>query len=148
MVEIAAWTLFAVHGALMFVDEFRFHRHRTMERWERIGHPLDTLTVIAPLAVAAFAAPGATVNAAFIALAVFSSIFITKDEWQHHEHCPAAEQWLHALLFVLHPVLLWFMFTMWQGGDSALPLVALVASCGMLLHQLVYWNVWEPRARG
>ncbi len=34
-----------MQGLAMFVDEFVFHRRRGLPRWERLGHPLDTLMV-------------------------------------------------------------------------------------------------------
>ncbi len=37
----------AVQGIAMAVDELHFHRRRGLGRWERLGHPLDTLTVLA-----------------------------------------------------------------------------------------------------
>src|SRR6185295_1334290 len=35
----------ALQGLAMAVDELWFHRRRGLPRWERLGHPLDTLTV-------------------------------------------------------------------------------------------------------
>ena len=32
-------------------------------------------------------------------LAIFSCLLVTKDEFSHKQDCPAAEQWLHAILF-------------------------------------------------
>ncbi len=36
---------FALQTCCMAVDEVHFHRQRGLPRWERLGHPLDTLTV-------------------------------------------------------------------------------------------------------
>jgi hypothetical protein len=139
------WLFFGLHSSLMFVDEFAFHRKRVLNRWERIGHPLDTLTFLAPLALVLFLEPTSAAQWWYIGLAVFSSIFITKDEWQHHELCVATEQWLHALLFIIHPIMLWLLYRLWLAGDSMLPLIMFIGAAGMLLHQSVYWNVLEPR---
>jgi hypothetical protein len=38
---------FALQMCCMAVDEVHFHRQRGLPRWERLGHPLDTLTVCA-----------------------------------------------------------------------------------------------------
>ena len=39
-----------LQGVIMVVDEGWFHRTRGLPRWERIGHPLDTLTIVLCLA--------------------------------------------------------------------------------------------------
>ena len=97
---------FLLHAIGMLIDEAWFHRRRGLPRWERLGHPLDTLTVLACYALAlALPATGAGAAVYFCA-AVFSCIFITKDEWVHVRHCTGGEMWLHAFLFVMHPVLL------------------------------------------
>jgi hypothetical protein len=36
----------ALQMLCMTLDEFYFHWQRELPRWERLGHPLDTLTVL------------------------------------------------------------------------------------------------------
>lgn len=38
---------FPLQMICMAVDEAHFHRWRGLPRWERLGHSLDTLTVLA-----------------------------------------------------------------------------------------------------
>ena len=84
---IVAPVLFLVHGAAMVVDEAWFHRRRGLPRWERWGHPADTLTVLSatcwPWPCRA-APPGFAVYAGAAAL---STLFVTKDEWIHARTC-------------------------------------------------------------
>jgi hypothetical protein len=96
---------FLVHGALMLVDE-GFHLRRGLPAWERWGHPLDTFAAAGCYAVALFAPRTREGLAAFAAAAALSCLCVTKDEWVHARHCSGAEHWLHACLFLLHPVLL------------------------------------------
>jgi 2-polyprenyl-6-hydroxyphenyl methylase/3-demethylubiquinone-9 3-methyltransferase len=121
----------------MIVDEGVFHRRRTLPRWERLGHPIDTLTLVACI-VWLLALPGHTVG--YTVLAALSCITITKDEWVHREHCSAGELWLHSLLFVLHPVVL-FALAFSPPALLAGQLAATTAFCG---YQLVYWNIIVP----
>jgi hypothetical protein len=124
---------FALQGALIVWDEFYFHRKRGLGLWERIGHPLDTLTILAPLLIAALSSPEATgMRALYIGLSVFSCLFVTKDEWVHAREAPAAEHWLHALLFMVHPVVLALVYQVWSS--AALPL--LWGQVGMMV---VFW---------
>src|SRR5262249_37133344 len=89
-----------LQAAAQGCDEFYFHRRRDLPRWERIGHPLDTLTIV--LCLAWLLAGGSLTG--YIALAIGSTLFVTKDEGVHTKHCGAGEHWLHAMLFALHPI--------------------------------------------
>ncbi len=141
-----AWP-FAVQGLLMTVDEFYCHRRRVLRRWERLGHPLDTLTFIACFIPLLFF-ENTIAQPVFIGLALFSCIFITKDEWQHRDLCTGFENWLHALLFMLHPVVLLWAFYVWRNKPQEfqeLGAWVLVFSFGFFLYQLFYWNVLRSR---
>jgi hypothetical protein len=139
---------------VIFLDEALFHVKRDLPKWERIGHPLDTLTVIACFAFAWWVPFDRSMIIWYIALALFSTLFVTKDEFVHNEHCPAAEQWLHAVLFVNHSVVLSVLGLIWPHLHGIqiftfLPeihqlkflivsqLLGAVAFCS---YQVVYWN--------
>ena len=137
-----------LQGAAMVVDEFVFHRKRGLPRWERIGHPLDTLTLIACLVWLLASTPTATNLGIYIALAVFSTLFVTKDEFVHAKLCSGGEQWLHSVLFVLHPIVLFAFGWIWWAGVEG-PLVGqLVVTSAFMTYQIVYWSFVrrEPRA--
>jgi len=135
-----------LQGAVMTIDEFYYHRRRGLPRWERIGHPLDTLTVLACLLWTQVQAPSSGGLGVYFILAVFSCLFVTKDEFVHAEHCDPGEQWLHSLLFVLHPIGLASAGWAWHVGASqsffrgqTYLLVAFMA------YQIIYWSyVWKP----
>lgn len=149
---------FIVQTLLITFDEFFFHIKRNLPRWERIGHPLDTLSVLA-ICIFVLIAPYSSVNLKwFIALSVFSCLLITKDEFVHKHHCPASEQWLHAVLFVNHPILLaslGFCWPLFHGQEpvswmknwlipsqelTVLLIIQTVAIGVFFLYQIIYWN--------
>ena len=139
MIEILP---FALQGLIMGVDEFVCHHRREVRRWERIGHPLDTLTFLAALgALFVSDRPGV-----FVALAVFSCLFITKDEWEHRSLSGGFENWLHAVLFILHPVVLgwagWLRFTDSPDFGFAVGTTFGLAAA-FFVYQVVYWNWWR-----
>lgn len=130
-----------VQGIAMLVDEAWFHRRRGLPRWERIGHPLDTLTIAACLGW--LLAGGGL--AGYVVLAIGSTLFVTKDEPVHAKLCTGGEQWLHAVLFALHPVVL-AAFVMLP---HALLAGELAVVSGFLVYQAAYWNLpreHEPAA--
>lgn len=134
---------FLLQMLCMAADEFWFHRKRGLPRWERIGHPLDTLTVVVCLVWMLSVEPGTLTRGVYIALAVFSCLFVTKDEPVHRRYCSAAEQWLHAILFLLHPVVLAGAAFLWLER----PFLALI--CGLMVgfavYQFIFWNIVWPR---
>lgn len=151
----------ALQGLAILFDEFYYHHRRGLPLWERIGHPVDTVFALLPMVGPLFFALEARTLAAFAAAAFFSSILITKDEFVHNEYCEPAEQWLHAVLFVLHPMVYMSIAGLWYLKDVATvtavelgvtpELIAggLRVQVGfvliMLVYQIVYWNLVWPR---
>ena len=104
-------------GICMAADEGYYHRGRVLPKWELIGHPIDTMTVLICLGWTCLV-PFTELNLKiFIGLAALSCLCVTKDEFVHHKVCPAAEQWLHSLLFVLHPCVLGATGILWFKGQ-------------------------------
>jgi hypothetical protein len=161
-----AWALvgpLAIQGAAMGVDELYFHRKRGLGAWERIGHPLDTLTFLACIGWALASPPTASSIAVYVALAVVSCLFVTKDEFVHAKRCGPGEHWLHAVLFVFHPIVLACVGLLWPGqhATAALPawltgttaashalVVQFGTTAAFCVYQATYWNLpWQPRAQ-
>jgi hypothetical protein len=151
---------FILQVIAMAIDELVFHRARGLPRWERIGHPLDTLSVIGCFAWTLFAPFEETALAAYGAFAVASCLLVTKDEPVHAVHCTAKEQWLHAVLFLLHPIVLASAAILWAASRDAAPAwlpigahpARILLSCELAMtaiagvHQTLYWNVrWARR---
>lgn len=139
---IAAWFVpIGLQAFAMIVDEAYFHRRRDLPRWERLGHPLDTLTIVLCLA---WLLLGGNLQI-YVALAITSTLFVTKDEWVHTKHCSAGEHWLHAVLFALHPIVLTgFGYLAWRG-ETGILVGQLVVTLAFMTYQLVYWNVVRDR---
>ena len=76
----------------------------------------------------------------FIILAILSCLFIAKDEWVHARLCSGGEQWLHALLFVLHPLLFIAAWILWKSGETGWLAAQMMLTASFMLYQTVYWN--------
>jgi hypothetical protein len=137
---------FLLQGLVMTVDEFYCHHRRVLRRWERWGHPIDTLAFAACLAFLLFVPPGDSALWIYGCLSVGSSLLISKDEWQHLELCSGFENWLHAILFIVHPVvLIWAGYLWWSAHPSfalVLPMT-LTMTLLFMFYQIIYWNVWR-----
>jgi hypothetical protein len=122
---ILAFVAFMMQSSLIAVDEFICHRSRVLPRWELVGHPIDTFCLWAYLAALWF------LDADFVwALSVaailgfISCLVITKDEWEHKKHSSAFENWLHAMLFVIHPTVVLLYYYLWyEDVDDFIPLL-------------------------
>jgi hypothetical protein len=136
-----------LQAAAMVLDELWFHRRRRLPKWERVGHPLDTLITALCYVWLVLRAPsephGLTI---YVALAAFSCLFITKDELVHARCCEPRELWLHAVLFVLHPVVFLGFGILWLAGEGSWIIRAqLLATLGFAGYQVVYWSLpWTP----
>jgi len=144
---------FVIQTLIINFDEFYFHVRRGLPKWERIGHPLDTLTVLACFVFLLLVPYSPAALKVYIGLALFSCIFVTKDEFVHKECCPASEQWLHALLFINHPIVLTAAALIWHtpawlSGLVPHPeqlhlflIVQTLCTALFLIYQTLYWNV-------
>ncbi len=139
---------FAFQALAMFFDEFYFHRKRGLGLWEKIGHPLDTLTVIACYAFL-YLNPYSINNALIYAgLSFFSCLFVTKDEFVHCELCEPLENWLHAVLFILHPICFLCAGLIWafEGSFQFFITGQLIILILVTFYQIFYWsNPWKNK---
>ena len=155
---------FVLQTIAIGIDEVWFHHRRGLPRWERIGHPIDTFSVLLCMGYVLFVPYSKQAILPYALFAIISSLMVTKDEFVHKEHCPASEQWLHAILFILHPIVLLAAALIWpaaQGIETAPWLsswlghkeilhsfltVQFLAMFLFMLYQIVYWNfIWKIR---
>ena len=139
-----------IQAVLMMFDEFYFHRRRGLPNWEIIGHPLDTLTVIVPLIFAYNTSFSDDKALLYVALSMFSCIFVVKDELIHKNICSKGEMILHALLYIFHPLVFMSIFMFWKNGDARLfgftvsfdkiASSQLMLTSGFCFYQIFYWR--------
>jgi len=139
---------FALQGLAMIYDEFYFHRKRGLPKWERIGHPLDTLTVLISFVFLNLYEPNSKNLFIFVLLAAFSCFFVTKDESVHLKHCCAKETWLHAILFILHPIIfvcagmIWYFQILELKSILSMQMHVILI---FLVYQILYWNFYAKK---
>jgi len=155
---------FCLQALFIGIDEGYFHVRRGLPFWERIGHPIDTLSFLACLLFTLCMPYNATNLKIYCGLAIFSCLLVTKDEFVHKQHCPGAENWLHALLFLLHPLTLITAGLMWpaiQGAEVPAWLAVwmddhealhtfmigqIAAIFAFFTYQVIFWNfIWKDR---
>lgn len=158
-----------LQASALFFDEFYYHWKRGLPLWERVGHPIDTLSVITCFALTLFLDFSISSLFIFIGFASFSTFLVTKDEFVHAKQCLPAEMWLHSILFVLHPIVflslgfLWFLssisYELWPPAFNnvlnigpediyfSLQMQTTVVSL-FCLYQIIYWSfIWQPKQK-
>lgn len=143
---------FIVQALAIGFDEYYFHIKRGLPLWERIGHPIDTFTVLSCFLFALLVPYSPVALKWYIGLAVFSCLMVTKDEWVHKHVCPASEQWLHACLFLNHPIILTavgLIWANWFSQSESLHSFLVMQACFTALffsYQVIYWNfIWKEK---
>jgi hypothetical protein len=132
----------AIQVAAFSVDELYYHRRRGLPAWERWGHPVDTLGLAVCVTVTLFLQPTHGALVLYVALCILSSLLLTKDEWVHSKRCQGGEAWFHAVLFLVHPLVLISMGMLWAREEArAARGVFLAAVTACMVYQSVYWNI-------
>lgn len=132
----------------MVFDEFYFHEKRGLPKWEKLGHPLDTLTTLIPLGFPLFFQFNPFNERLYLFLAIFSCVFITKDEFIHRDICPKNELWLHSLLFILHPIVFLSTYLLWSESKGHLFLLLQPSLIFVfLLYQILRWSPYGEKLK-
>lgn len=146
--EIMLYALLVTQALVMLFDEFYFHRQRGLDRFERWGHVADTMLFFAAVALPILLAPTPFNVGIYIFFALASALFATKDEWVHASSCSGGEQWCHALLFLLHGVILFAVGMVWYLDPSRPVLRILPIPVGLWgIYQFFYWNVFYDQPK-
>jgi hypothetical protein len=161
---IAALIPFALQALAIAFDELYFHHKRGLPRWERIGHPLDTFSLLICFLITLLAPFNETTLKMYCIVGVLSCLMVTKDEFVHTEECEGSENWLHALLFLLHPITIAMAGLIWPISQQIEPpawlinwfdqpdlcLSFLYMQTGLiflfLFYQIIFWNfIWDSK---
>jgi hypothetical protein len=153
---------FGLHTVLVFFDE-SYHRRRGLKAWESWGHPVDVASVLLCLLVVNFLPYSRTTLPIFLTFAAISCLCITKDEFVHAAVCTPAEHWIHAVLFILHPITLGVVALAWPLAHDQpgilrewvshpeiwriFPSAYLVLTVIVLFYQIIYWNFVNKRGQ-
>lgn len=125
----------------MFFDEFKYHHERGLGKWERMGHPIDSFFFLIPFIYTLYFSS----IYVFFGLCLISCLIITKDEFVHAKECIAAEQWLHSVLFIIHPIAFIALWLAWQNDLIQIIQIQSLVIFLFMLYQIIYWNFFIGR---
>jgi hypothetical protein len=140
--------LLALQSGLQLLDELRFHRRRGLARIEGWSHASDAFLFGLIMGIPAFWPPAGPALTIYLIGAVLSLLLVTKDEWIHARECTGTELWLHALMFIIHPLLLAGLAVLWlRSGSRPLFLGVALLALGWAIYQLAFWVIGADRRR-
>lgn len=146
---------FIIQALAITIDEFYFHHQRGLGLWERIGHPMDTITVLISYTFCLSYSYSPSNLLVFIGLSTFSCLFVTKDEFVHNDLCSGPEQWLHSILFLVHSLCFFTLGILWSLPKSTTLLSIssfinltifdfiigqIFILCVFTIYQILFWN--------
>lgn len=131
---------FFLQGALIATDEIYCHRRRGLSQLEKLSHVVDSSLLLITFVFALYVNPTANSEIQFFVLSAISTVAITKDEWIHARESDGLEQWLHAWLFIVHPLVLVSLWQVWhQSGRRDYLLGAAAAIGAFCFTQTIGW---------
>ncbi len=137
-----------LQGFIIAIDEFYFHYRRGLPTWEKIGHPLDSLSLLCCYLFVLLAQATETNILIYSGLSCLSCIFVTMDEFVHTGLCSKGENWLHALLFILHPICLYSVYRFWINAEFQKPLlIQTLVIFSFMTYQFVFWNFFKKEKK-
>lgn len=146
-----SWPLylpFLLQGIVMGLDEM-LHLKRDLGKWERFGHPIDTLSLMLPLIFISLNDFSISRLKLYVGMSIFSCLLITKDEFIHRDVCSGLECWLHSLLFILHPLVLIAAGLLWRNfPESHFNMIQVSAVTFFFFYQIIRWSIpWRELQR-
>jgi hypothetical protein len=130
--------LFTVFLSLHALDEHFCHRERALSRTERAGRLGELLLWLTLHGLVIFAVFTPALGALYAALATSTLLFLTRHEWRGRV-CTPREAGLHALQYLLSPVLLLTLGAMWPVIDGVSTIVGWMLPLSLDGLRLLVW---------
>ena len=143
--------LMILQVVIFHVDEYYFHRKRTLSRKEAVGMFIDGALYLPPIVIASFAPFSDFWKTVYIVFSILSCLSIIKNEMFYEHDVTKKERLVHSILYVLHPILLYTFYFSWKGNFFAhnlnfwmVQILYMGFGFKTLTHQLIYWNYLRP----
>ncbi|MCO4794186.1 MAG: hypothetical protein KC493_10755 [Bacteriovoracaceae bacterium] len=135
-----------IHGLLFRIDEFKFHKKRGLKKVELINALFDGALFIGALIIPLFTTYSYWWEKLYIAMCICSCLSIIKNEF-FYKGLEIGERVTHALLYVLHPVILFAYYDGWKVNyfDNhyyvwMIQLLYVFLGVQAITYQIIYWN--------
>ena len=145
-------TLF--HALLYFMDEHIFHRERGLSPSEIKSGMFDGILFVLTVGLTIFSTYSTGLAYLYITLASLSCLSIIKHEYFYPDYLSKRERITHALLYIIHPLILYAFYNSWKSNlfDENLMYWMLQLAYFALAFKsasfyIIYWNYVYERDR-
>lgn len=139
-------SMMVIQVILFNVDEYYFHRKRGLVKQEVISAIVDGALYLIPLLIAIFLPFNSLWQKLYIGFAMISCLSIAKNEC-FYPSLTAPERVVHALLYILHPVMLYTFYISWEQNYFTtminfwmIQIIYMALGAKTLTYQIIYWN--------
>jgi hypothetical protein len=135
------------HAGLFAYDEYALKRKRSLSQSEINSALIDGFLFLSIVALTIFTNFSSTLSYVYIGLAVLSCASIIKNEFFYPDTIKREERVVHALMYVLHPLILYCFYTSWSMNFFitnmtywTMQLLYLILGFKTITYHVIYWN--------
>ncbi len=136
-----------LHACLFGYDEYFLKRKRELSQAEINSGILDGILFLFVVSLTIFTTFSESLGYIYIGFSGLSCISIVKNEFFYPKDIERVERIVHALLYVLHPLILYCFYASWKMGFFVsdmtywmLQLCYLILGVKTVTYHIVYWN--------
>lgn len=136
-----------LHALVFFYDEYILHKKRVLSQKEVNSGLIDGLLFLSTVAMTLFTTYTKQLGYLYIALGFLSCLAILKHELFLPSDISPKERLVHAILYVLHPLILYAFYTSWKMNFFATNLTYWMLQLGYfalgfkaISYHVIYWN--------
>ncbi len=135
------------HAGLYFVDEYILRKQRDVSQKEINSVLVDGLLFLSIVAMTIFTSYSKNLGYIYLVLSALSCISIVINEAFYPASLSCKERVIHALLYILHPLILYAFYSSWKMDFFNtnmtywwLQLGYLVLGAKAITYHVIYWN--------
>ena len=136
-----------IHAIAFTFDEYILNKKRNLSQKEINSALLDGILYLAAVALTIFTTFSENLGRVYIGLALLSCISVVKNEAIYPGNIPKIERITHAMLYVLHPLILYAFYISWAQNFFQtnmtywmLQLGYFVLGLKAISYHMIYWN--------
>lgn len=144
-----------LHGILFTFDEYIVHKKRSLSQKEVNSGLIDGVLFLSTVALTLFTKFSSLLEIIYISLGFLSCVAIIKHEMFLPPDITKRERVIHAVLYILHPLILYAFYVSWKSDFFNTNLTYWMMQLGYfalgfkaITYHVIYWNYVYERNPG
>ncbi len=142
---ISITTIF--HAFAFAYDEYVLNKRRDLSQGEINSALIDGIIYLSTVAFTIFTTYSDVLGSLYVFLASCSCISIIKNEYFYPNNLPKIERIIHAILYILHPLILYAFYLSWKENFFQTNMTYWMLQLGYMAlgfkamsYHVIYWN--------